>query len=188
MANSLRYQRQSLIKLKFDQGMIDQAIFNGKQLGSLNNSKMKGKSNWVGLLSEAAIAKYYGSKATPSNGHRHYDLIINNHKVEVKSKRNYSNEWSIYESSKFQKPDYYMFVRVDNPNDTKDVNAIRLAGFISYQEFWNNCIYYPKGTQHIDRNYKSNGNHYNIKQEILTCVSDTAVFGISNEVQLKLSI
>jgi hypothetical protein len=178
-----------MIKLKFNQSMIDQAISDGNQLGSLYNSKMKGKSNWVGLLSEAAIAKYYGSKAIPSNGHRHYDLIINGHKVEVKSKLNYSDEWSIYESSKFQQPDYYMFVRVSDLSKAgKDITAIKLAGFIPYYEFWNDSIFHPKGTKHLQNGYVSNDNHYNIFQRQLTCVSNTTIFGIGNEVQLKLSI
>lgn len=185
-----------MIKLKFNQSMIDEALNKSKQIGILKDSFRKGKGQQHGLLAEFAVKEYFKDLIKPTENFYNNDLTIADYKVEIKSKTLKQvkdiTEWSIAKTSSFQKPDYYFFVNVNYNENIKNTNEIYLAGYISHKDFYNRAKFYPKGYQHkggfTSTGGKSPIDHYNIFQYELTCVSKTTIFGQDNGIQLKLSI
>ena len=185
-----------MIKLKFNQSLIDEALNKSKQIGILKGSFTKGEGQPQGLLAEFAVKEYFKDLIKPTENFYNNDLTIADYKVEIKSKTLKQvkdiTEWSIAKTSSFQKPDYYFFVSVNHKGTINNTSEILLAGHISPKDFYNKAKFYPKGYQHkggfTSTGGKSPIDHYNIFQYELTCVSKTTIFGIGNEVQLKLSI
>ena len=161
-----------MIKLKFNQSMIDEALNKSKQIGILKDSFRKGKGQQHGLLAEFAVKEYFKDLIKPTENFYNNDLTIAGRKVEVKSKLHKFKlrddfEWSLAESSKHQKPDYYFFVSVYcNKDNLRDIKHIYLAGFISYKDFWDRAVFYKKGTKHAN-DFISPVDHYNIFQHEL---------------------
>ena len=97
--------------------------------GILNNSYTKGDGNKCGALGEVLVRQYYN--AIQENTYD-YDLIINNKKIDVKTKRhnsklNPNSNWtmSLFAFNTKQKCDYYCFVGMAD-----DYNKAYLYGFI----------------------------------------------------------
>ena len=104
-----------MYKLTFNQKMIDQASQWANDLGGIKNSITKGDGNYAGRLGELALAKHLSVEV---EDHKDYDLIYNDSKVEVKTKRratkpkpNYTV--NIAATSKHQKPDKYAFLSLE---------------------------------------------------------------------------
>lgn len=117
--------------------------------GILNNSYTKGDGNKCGALGEVLVRQYYN--AIQENTYD-YDLIINNKKIDVKTKRynsklNPNSNWtmSLFAFNTKQKCDYYCFVGMAD-----DYNKAYLYGFIEKDKFYNNAIFRKKGD--IDSN------------------------------------
>ena len=190
MANSLRYQRQSLIKLNFDQVLIDEALSKSNKIGTLKDSFTKGEGQPHGLLAEFAVREHFKDLITPNENIYNNDLIIGGYKVEVKAKKYKQvtgrSEWSIAKTSQHQNPDYYFFVSVNYNKEINNTKEICLAGYISPEDFYSKARFYPKGYQNKYGFTKTNGksptDHYNVYQYELE------KFNTSNEVQLKLSV
>ena len=107
-------------KLKFNQLMVDEAVEKAKKLGSINNSITSGGGNLAGYLAEIALAEDLqcnNVSCDEGNEKYNYDLIKNDLKIDVKTKRRTvdprpSYEVSIAETSKHQKADTYAFISI----------------------------------------------------------------------------
>ena len=139
--------------LKFNQKMIGQASQWANDLGGIKNSITRGDGNYAGRLGELALAKHLGVEV---KDHKDYDLIYNDSKVEVKTKRratkpkpNYTV--NIASTSRHQKPDTYAFLSVeysdrDSGGNYSDLLKIWLCGYKSADQFFEEAEFWPKGT------------------------------------------
>ena len=139
--------------LKFNQKMIGQASLWAADIGRIKNSITKGDGNYVGRLGELALAKHLGVEV---EDHKDYDLIYNDSKVEVKTKRRATKPKSNYtvniaSTSRHQKPDTYAFLSVeysdrDSGGNYSDLLKIWLCGYKSAEQFFEEAEFWPKGT------------------------------------------
>ena len=130
----------------------------------LKGSVTKGKGNIYGALGEIIVQDYYLSKGKDVNyvGSYDYDLIINEYKIDVKSKvtsvipkGNYN--CCVYSYNTRQKCDYYMFVRIKF-----DLTIGYILGGIKKEEFYNKAIFNKKG-DYDGNGYYFLGDCYNLK-------------------------
>ena len=142
-----------MLQLPFDNKMIRTATEWAENLGGIYNSITKGDGNYAGRLGELALAKHLGVEV---EDHKDYDLIYNDSKVEVKTKRratkpkpNYTV--NIASTSRHQKPDTYAFLSVeysdrDSGGNYSDLLKIWLCGYKSADQFFEEAEFWPKGT------------------------------------------
>ena len=142
-----------MLQLPFDNKMIREATDWAENLGGIYNSITKGDGNYAGRLGELALAKHLGVEV---KDHKDYDLIYNDSKVEVKTKRratkpkpNYTV--NIASTSRHQKPDTYAFLSVeysdrDSGGNYSDLLKIWLCGYKSADQFFEEAEFWPKGT------------------------------------------
>ena len=139
--------------LKFNQKMIDQASQWANDLGGIKNSITKGDGNYAGRLGELALAKHLNVGV---EDHKDYDLIYNDLRVEVKTKRratkpkpNYTV--NIASTSRHQKPDSYAFLSLeysdrDSAGHYSDLLKIWLCGYKDADQFFEEAEFWLKGT------------------------------------------
>ena len=142
-----------MLQLPFDNKMIREATNWAENLGGIYNSITKGDGNYVGRLGELALAKHLGVEV---EDHKDYDLIYNDSKVEVKTKRRATKPKSNYtvniaSTSRHQKPDTYAFLSVeysdrDSGGNYSDLLKIWLCGYKSAEQFFEEAEFGPKGT------------------------------------------
>lgn len=135
------------IDLPFSEKMISTAMVRADQLGKLNNSILNGAGNFIGMLGEICVCKYYNADVEVKNFYNH-DCIINGKKVEVKSKKrtvmprkNYYADVTM--TSDFQRPDLFLFVSI--MMQLEKVKSVFLCGQISYSDFQKKHTFYKKG-------------------------------------------
>lgn len=127
--------------------------------GELNDSIMEGESNIYGALGEILVYDRLLSLglqvSKPENSTYDYDLIVNNIKVDVKSKRTTVKPRTNYNASitvvKEQDCDYYYFVRI-----LEDKTKGWLLGNIKKSEFFDKATFFKKGELDPDRIKGSN--------------------------------
>ena len=142
-----------MLQLPFDNKMIREATDWAENLGGIYNSITKGDGNYAGRLGELALAKHLGVEV---EDHKDYDLIYNDSKVEVKTKRRAPKPKSNYTvniaaTSKHQKPDKYAFLSLeyadrDSGGNYSDLRYIWLCGYKSSEQFFEEAEFWPKGT------------------------------------------
>ena len=142
-----------MLQLPFDNKMIREATNWAENLGGIYNSITKGDGNYVGRLGELALAKHLGVEV---EDHKDYDLIYNDSKVEVKTKRRATKPKQNYtvniaSTSRHQKPDTYAFLSVeysdrDSGGNYSDLLKIWLCGYKSAEQFFEEAEFWPKGT------------------------------------------
>ena len=142
-----------MLQLPFDDKIIREATEWAENLGGIYNSITKGDGNYAGRLGELALAKHLGVEV---EDHKDYDLIYNDSKVEVKTKRratkpkpNYTV--NIASTSRHQKPDTYAFLSVeysdrDSGGNYSDLLKIWLCGYKFADQFFEEAEFWPKGT------------------------------------------
>ena len=117
-----------MIKLPFDDAMIERAREKAMSLGSINNSILRGGGNIAGYLGEEALAPYVNADIVSNNrglDKYNHDLLLEcGHRLEVKTKRRTVSprphyDVSIAETSKHQKPDLYGFISLEIDRCTK---------------------------------------------------------------------
>ena len=117
-----------MIKLPFDDAMIERAREKAMSLGSINNSILRGGGNIAGYLGEEALAPYVNADIVSNNrglDKYNHDLLLEcGHRLEVKTKRRTVSprphyDVSIAETSKHQKPDLYGFISLEFDRCTK---------------------------------------------------------------------
>ena len=118
----------------------------------LNNSITEGKSNVYGAIGEIIVYDFYKGKniKVDNQATYDYDLIINDFRVDVKTKRT-----TVYPEPHFlcsisnhninQECDFYFFVRV-----LEDMQIGFLLGYKSKDDFFQNAQFNAKGTTDIN--------------------------------------
>jgi hypothetical protein len=135
-----------LIIINISEEQIKEA-YNLYSFNELNGSITKGKSNFFGALGEIIIRDYFLSlnyKVEMVNDYN-YDLIINNKKIDVKTKRtttipeeNFNCSISSFNIK--QKTEYYFFVRI-----TEDSKTGFILGYLSKNKFFEKSTFNKKG-------------------------------------------
>jgi hypothetical protein len=109
-----------MIEVPISAEMRDVACHKAEDMGTLNNSISNGVGNVIGFIGEAITQQVLGgSFANTDEPNYHYDLLVDDLKVDVKTKRTSVKPLDTYECSVWakntrQKCDAYAFVRVKN--------------------------------------------------------------------------
>jgi len=167
-----------MIKLDFDQSMIDEAVKKAEELGSINNSITSGRGNLAGYLAEIALTKYLDCKNISCDKGRDkydYDLIKDGRKIDVKTKRRTVDpkpffEVSIAGTSKHQKTDTYAFISITfkekrgmgSQAQYYGVESIWLCGFMSKEDYFDKAIFWKKGAVDPSNGFKVHADMYNM--------------------------
>lgn len=131
-----------MVEVKIQKEWVERAKEKAEEMGVLKHSFMKGTGNVIGFLGEIVVANYL--KAEIENTYD-YDLIKNQIKIDVKSKRctsvpklNYECSVAAYNTK--QKCDYYVFTRILDSLDTAWI-----CGIIKKNDFFKSACFYKKG-------------------------------------------
>ena len=157
-----------MIELKITKEIIAEA----KKLydfGILNNSYTQGEGNKCGALGEVLVREYYN--AIQENTFD-YDLIIDNKKIDVKTKRHNANlkpnsNWtmSLFAFNTKQKCDKYVFVRVLN-----DLSKGWILGEMNKEDYFESARYMRKGKIDPANGFRVKANCYNVAiQDLKEC-------------------
>lgn len=111
----------------------------------LNTSFTKGTSQDYGALGEILIIDYYKIPAQNIHGTADYDILYDNKKVDIKTKKVSNRPLSTYFSSIshnsfHQKCDEYVFVRIN-----KNMTKAWICGWISKKDFFTKGQYFCEG-------------------------------------------
>lgn len=122
-------------------------------------SVTKGDGYLAGVIGELAVAEYLKAKRQPT---KDYDLIKDDIKIDVKTKRTSVKPkehymCSIFKSSKHQQYDRVYFTRV-----SYDYKTIYLLGWITKEDFYNKAKFVKKGDI-IDGSMKAVADCHNIQ-------------------------
>ncbi len=154
----------------------EEQIDRAKKLYSFNvlkGSITKGEGNLRGALGEIIVFDIFTDKGSEVNKKStfDYDLIIDGHKIDVKTKAtNYkpidSFNCSIPAAQKRQKCDYYFFTYI-----TYDYKKCYLAGYKSKESFFKESTFAKEGE--IDfGNWKYKSDCYNLRMKNLNKFND----------------
>tara|TARA_R110000868_G_scaffold282190_1_gene542406 strand:+ start:224 stop:709 length:486 start_codon:yes stop_codon:yes gene_type:complete len=134
----------------------------------LKGSITKGKSNIYGALGEVIIYDINKKNGlnVDFNSTYDYDLIIENYKVDVKTKRttvipkpNYLCSISAFNTR--QKCDFYFFLRIN-----ENLKECYLLGYKKKTDFFNHAIFNKKGSLDVN-GWVFKDDCYNLKIEML---------------------
>jgi hypothetical protein len=128
-------------------------------MGALNNSITKGQGNIIGFLGEIIVAQYL--EITLNNTYD-YDLIYNDKKIDVKSKKVSSPPRDYYECSVAalnikQKCDLYVFTRIKN-----DLSEGWILGYLEKEKYLTTSTFLKEGSIDPDNNWKVSTDCYNL--------------------------
>jgi len=117
---------------------------------ALKGSITKGRSNIYGALGEVIIYDFYTSKniKVKHNPTYDYDMIIEGHRIDVKTKRTTVKPKPHYLCSiknPKQNCDYYFFVRI-----LEDLSVAYLLGYKQKGEYYKEAIYKTKGEKDVN--------------------------------------
>lgn len=157
--------RDNIIEVEITKEMISQAKQRSEEMGVIKNSITKGEGNIAGFLGEEIANVALKGKISHTYN---YDIIKDDKKIDVKTKRCTSAprphyECSIAELSTHQRCDAYVFVRVEwfkeNPNAWK---RGWILGQISKDEYFENACYLEKGDTDPANGWIVSANCYNL--------------------------
>lgn len=142
------------------------SLLKSKELGVLNNSILKGDGNLTGFIGEEAFKEFLNIKEH-SNTYN-YDIVHNNIKFEVKSKRTAVVPKDYYECSianynTKQKCDYYVFTRVLWPKEKKLPTSVYLMGFYPKEDYHKHSRKLTKGDRDGDNGFVVHADCWNMK-------------------------
>jgi len=153
-----------MIVIPHTQDMIDRAKARATQMGAIKNSITKGTGNLAGFLGEEAFCAYTGASIV---GEKDYDVMLNNEKVEVKTKRrtvapklNY--DVSVANTSTHQSPDKYAFISLEfgetikKPNGQKaykDLKNVWYLGSKDVKAYFEEATKWDKGDVDKSNNF-----------------------------------
>lgn len=149
-----------MIEIEVTQEMREEAIRKSKEMGRIRNSILQGEGNMTGFLGEEIVKKYL---STNSSNTYNYDLIINELKLEVKSKKTTVKPKDYYECSiasynPNQKCDYYVFVRV-----LDDYSKGWILGYEEKGEYFRKAKFLRKGQKDGDNGFTVKADCYNLE-------------------------
>ena len=142
--------------------MITRATQKAAALGHLNNSIEEGRGNKAGYLGEEAVAAYLNAEIVSreeGTDKFHYDLILpDGRRAEVKTKRRTvapekHYDVSVADTSRFQKPDLYIFVSLhfgkmykkNGERVYEDLKDVWLVGQKLPEAYFKLATFWPKG-------------------------------------------
>ena len=172
-----------MIQLPYTEEMITQARKEAVKLGSLNNSILKGAGNVAGFLGEIATTSFLGAERISNNegiDKYHHDIIWNDEKCEVKTKRRLKSplpdyDVSIAATSLHQRPfvETYLFVSLEFERSEyrhdiggkvyMGLKKIWLVGQKSAKDYFKEATFYPEGQVTGSNNFKTVRDMYNLK-------------------------
>jgi hypothetical protein len=138
---------------------IKEAKLLANNMGTLQNSITKGQGNVHGFLGEIITSKFLKSKLSNTYD---YDIIYNNIKIDVKTKRVTTPPRDYYECSVAslntkQLCDIYVFTRV-----LKDMTKGWLLGYINKKDYFDKAVLLKKGDIDPSNNWKVKTDCYNL--------------------------
>jgi hypothetical protein len=138
---------------------IKEAKLLANNMGTLQNSITKGQGNVHGFLGEIITSKFLKSKL---NNTYDYDIIHNNLKIDVKTKRVTTPPRDYYECSVAslntkQLCDIYVFTRV-----LKDMTKGWLLGYINKKDYFDKAVLLKRGDIDPSNNWKVLTDCYNL--------------------------
>tara|TARA_R110002020_G_scaffold224361_1_gene433866 strand:+ start:530 stop:1042 length:513 start_codon:yes stop_codon:yes gene_type:complete len=144
---------------------VDRAKKLSTEMGKLNNSIMKGKGNITGFLGEIITANYLGTELSNTYD---YDIIFNNFKIDVKSKKVTTPPRDHYECSVAalntkQDCDVYIFTRILPKKWSKhDYSEGWLLGYMDKKDYLKRATFLKKGQVDPSNNWKVRTDCYNL--------------------------
>ena len=128
-------------------------------MGTLQNSITKGQGNVHGFLGEIITSRFLKSKLSNTYD---YDIIYNNLKIDVKTKRVTTPPKDYYECSVAslntkQLCDVYVFTRI-----LKDMTKGWLLGYINKKDYFDKATFLKKGEVDHSNNWKVATDCYNL--------------------------
>jgi hypothetical protein len=150
-----------MIEIKLTKEIVKQCKDKANDIGKLNNSITKGQGNLAGIVGEYIVHKYL--KDSEWKNTYSYDLIHENKKIDVKTKRCNSKplptyDCSVAETSLHQLPDEYIFVRVLN-----NFSMAWILGRISHKTYFSKAKKLLKGQLDPANNFTVRANCYNLR-------------------------
>tara|TARA_R100000687_G_C6386637_1_gene135278 strand:+ start:165 stop:659 length:495 start_codon:yes stop_codon:yes gene_type:complete len=138
---------------------IKEAKLLANSMGKLRNSITKGQGNVHGFLGEIITSKFLKSKLSNTYD---YDIIHNNLKIDVKTKRVTTPPRDYYECSVAslntkQLCDIYVFTRV-----LKDMTKGWLLGYINKKDYFDKAVLLKRGDIDPSNNWKVKTDCYNL--------------------------
>tara|TARA_E500000318_G_scaffold12135_1_gene10992 strand:+ start:2822 stop:3298 length:477 start_codon:yes stop_codon:yes gene_type:complete len=148
-----------LIEVNVTNDMFVKAREKAIEVGRLNNSILNGGGNLAGFIGEQIVLQVLGGDWLNTY---EYDLIIDGHKVDVKTKQTSvvplpHYECSITEYNAKQDCDYYAFTRVK-----KDFSVGWYLGAMKKADYFYKAKYLKKGEVDPSNNYTVRATCYNL--------------------------
>ena len=149
-----------MIEIDITKDMIEQCKAKAEDIGRLKNSITEGQGNLAGIVGEYIVHKYL--KDSEWQNTYDYDLIENNKKIDVKTKRCSSKprdnyDCSVAETSLHQDCDEYIFVRILN-----DLSKAWILGRMGRDAFFKKAKHMKKGQVDKSNNFTVHANCYNL--------------------------
>ena len=150
-----------MIKINVTEEMIESCKEKAKNIGKLKNSITEGEGNLSGILGEYIVHQHLPNSLWKNT--YDYDLVEDEKKIDVKTKRCNSHprifyDCSVAETSLHQNCDEYIFVRVLN-----NMSKAWLLGKMSHKEFFEKARYMKKGEIDPSNNFTVKANCYNLQ-------------------------
>lgn len=132
--------------IKVTSEMMEHAQRKSSEMGRLRNSITKGEGNFIGFLGEMATKFYLKIPLEEEMNTYDYDIIFNNQKIDVKSKKTSvmpvtTHEGSVSASNVTQECDLYLFTRVLDVQPS----YVYLMGYYPKKEYFENATLLREG-------------------------------------------
>jgi len=149
-----------MIEVEITDDMLIKARAKSVEMGKLHNSILRGRGNMSGFIGEQIGLHILGGKWDNTFD---YDLIVNDKKVDVKTKQTSVKplphyECSIAKLSTKQKCDAYAFVRVLN-----DFSKGWFLGVLTKDKYYDKATFLRKGDVDPSNNYTVKADCYNVR-------------------------
>jgi hypothetical protein len=154
--------------------MVKDSFEKASRLGSLNNSILQGRGNAAGYMGEEAVAAYLGADIVSDDEYSH-DLMKDNKRIEVKTKRRTVPPVGMYEvsvaaASRHQKPDLYAFVSLQFKRSGKVNDRMRygglefvwLLGYKNPEDYFRESQAWKPGDIDPDNNFEAHVDMFNL--------------------------
>ena len=148
---------------------IQQAQTLAEEMGQLKNSITKGQGNIHGFLGEIIVSKFLDIEISNTYD---YDMIFNNIKIDVKTKRVTTPPRDYYECSVAnlntkQRCDIDVFTRI-----LKDMTQGWILGYINKEDYFKKSTFMKKGEVDPSNNWKVSTDCYNLPINKLNNIED----------------
>ena len=149
-----------MIEINITDDMLIKARAKSVEMGKIHNSILRGRGNMSGFLGEQIALNVLGGRWENTFD---YDLVVDNLKVDVKTKQTSvmplpHYECSIAKLNTKQKCDAYAFVRILN-----DFSKGWFLGVLTKTEYYDKATFLTKGDVDPSNNYTVKADCYNVR-------------------------